>query len=121
MLKSDPSPAVGGGSGGGLVRGNGLGSEGDSRGVGEADVPGNPSAGLVKVEGEVLELTVSPCQVNTRPLNLLMFSSCPDSRYALVSLGAGVVCSASTAAVYSLLKDISWVLCWFLGSSCTSR
>ena len=59
--------ATGGGSGGGLVRGNGLGSEGDSRGVDEVDVlglvrdvSGNPSADLVKGKEEVLELTVSP-------------------------------------------------------------
>ena len=33
ILRSESSPAAGGGSGGGLVRGNGLGSEGDSRGA----------------------------------------------------------------------------------------
>ena len=61
ILRSESSPAAGGGSGGGLVRGNGLGSEGDSRGADGVDVlglvrgvSGSPIADLVKKE--VLEL-----------------------------------------------------------------
>ena len=57
ILRSDLSPATGGGSGGGLVRGYGLGSEGDSRGADGVDVlglvrgvTGSPRADLEKEE-----------------------------------------------------------------------